>query len=341
VAAAGLDRAFLERAAAEGLPPEGWKSLLELVPDDESEAWLREVAGRLAAEGGEPSVTSAGTAMLYEELLQRGMPPGAVLILTAEIVDQRRALFKRMKDEGVVVDCGVRGGKAGETQMKPDIARARIAERVKGAGKRIAGDAVAAIVERTGFSVRALEMELEKILLYVGDRTEIRVVDVLEVLSNSREASIFDLTNALEGRDAAGAVRALRALAAQREAAQSILGMLAATMRSLVLARCALDLRLDGRIDPQIPYGTFQARVLPRLAADAGPDDGSVAKVREMHPYRALNLLKAAGRFGLPDLLAGLAAIHEADLALKTSSQPEGLILETLALTLCGGDRKP
>ena len=50
------------------------------------------------------------------------------------------------------------------------------------------------------------------------------------MLSNSREASIFDLTNALEERDAAGALRALRALAVQREAAQPILGMLASTI---------------------------------------------------------------------------------------------------------------
>jgi DNA polymerase-3 subunit delta len=337
LAAAGLDRGFAERAAAEGATPEHWKTLLEMEPDDESEAWLREIAGRLATEGGEPAgAGSGGAARMYEELLDRGLPPGSVLILTAEVVDQRRALFKRVKERGVVVDCGVRGGKVGETQMRPEIARARIAERVSGAGKRIAAEAVAAIVDRTGFSVRALEMELEKVLLYIGERSEVRAADVLAVLSASREASIFDLTNALEGRDAGAAIRALRALATQREAAPSILGMMASTVRSLVLARCALDLRLDGRIDPQVSYGTFQARVLPRLAAEAGPDDGSVRKIREMHPFRAQNLLKAAGRFRLSELLAGLGAIHEADIALKTTGQPEGLILETLALALCG-----
>jgi DNA polymerase III delta subunit len=57
-----------------------------------------------------------------------------------------------------------------------------------------------------------------------------------------------------------------------------------------------------------------------------------------MHPFRTFNLLKASSRFTLTDLLRGLDAIHQADLALKTTGQAEGVILETLVLTLCGGD---
>jgi DNA polymerase III delta subunit len=115
--------------------------------------------------------------------------------------------------------------------------------------------------------------------------------------------------------------------------------MCAGTVRALLVARCVLDRRLDGRLDPRATYATFQARVLPRLAADAGEDDGAAAKLRAMHPFRAFNLLKAANRFAQAELLRGLAAIHDADLALKNSGQAEGVILETLALALCRGER--
>lgn len=339
VSAAGRDRAFLERAAKGSLSEPVWRELLPFEASAESERWLQETAGRLVAEGKEISeAAGAATARIYEDLVAQQIPPGAVLILTAEAVDQRRSLFKRIGESGVVVDCGVRTGKLGETQMKPDVARARIEETVESEGKRIADDAVTAIVERTGFSVRTLESELEKILLYVGNRAEIRRADVLEVLSNSRDASIFDLTNALEGRDVAGVLRALRALLVQREAAPAILGMVASTVRGLIVARAVLDRRLDGRLEPRVPYATFQAKILPRLAADAQGDDGSVAKLRGMHPFRAFNLLKAASRFTEAELVRGLEAIHGADLALKTSGQPEGLILEMLAVTLCGGE---
>jgi DNA polymerase III delta subunit len=139
----------------------------------------------------------------------------------------------------------------------------------------------------------------------------------------------------VETGDAAGALRALRALAVQREAAPSILGMIASVVRSLLLARCALDRHLDGRLDGRMPYGAFQARVLPRLSAEAAGEDRAAAKIREMHPFRAFNLLRAAGRFTQANLVEGLQAIHDADLALKTTGQPEGLILEAVLLTLC------
>ena len=77
-----------------------------------------------------------------------------MLILTAEVVDQRRALFKRIAGIGVVVDCGVRTGKVGETQMKPELARARIKDVVIRAGRRIYEEAIQSVVERTGFSMR-------------------------------------------------------------------------------------------------------------------------------------------------------------------------------------------
>jgi DNA polymerase-3 subunit delta len=337
--AAGRDRAFLERAATGGLPETAWRDLFSFEPTEESERWLRETVGRLVAEGKDVSdAAGAAGARIYEDLLKEQIPAGAVLILTAETVDQRRALFKRISESGVVVDCGVRTGKLGETQMKPDVARARIADAVKRAGKRIGEDVATTIVERTGFSVRALDSELEKIFLYVGSREEICRADVLAVLSNSREASIFDLTNALEGRDTADALRAIRALTVQREPAQATLGMIASTLRGLIVARAVLDGRLDGQLDPRATYATFQARVLPRLAAVTGTDDGSLAKIRGMHPFRAFNLLKAASRFTQAELVAGLEAVHGADLALKTGGQPESLILETLAMALCGGE---
>ena len=338
VGAAGQDRDFLERAAKGELPEPVWMQLLNLPRDDESERWLQETAGRLQADGAVvPDASGAGTPQIYEGVLQEGIPLGAVLILTAEVVVQRRALFKRIHEAGVIVDCGVRTGKAGETQMRPDTARATIRERVVGAKKAIDEDAAADIVDRIGFSMRALESEIEKILLYVGDRPRIALEDVTAVLSTTREAGVFDLTNAVAEREAARALRAVRGLLAQREAGIAILGMLASEVRNLIVARCVLDRRLEGGLGPQLSYATFQARVLPRLSADDGADDGAAAKLKGMHPFRAFNLLKAAGRYRLEELLGGLSAIHEADLTLKTSGHPESLILEHLVLSLCAG----
>jgi DNA polymerase-3 subunit delta len=221
--------------------------------------------------------------------------------------------------------------------MDPEAARAKIRQMVAAAGKSLAPDAMAAVVEGTGFSMRSLEAELEKLLLYVGPRPTVVLADVMAVLSSSREANIFDLTNAMSGRDAGRALRSLRNLMAQREPVPQILGVLAGEIRGLIVARAALEGKLGGKFDTGMPFPAFQERVLPLLATEAEGDDGSAAKLLAMKPFRAFNLLKAAARFSAPELLRALEAMHETDLLLKTSGHPEDLLLERLLLTVCAG----
>jgi DNA polymerase III subunit delta len=333
---AAEDARFLDRAARGEVSESEWKGVFAVERDPEKESWLQEVAATAVAEDASiPEAASPGSAHVYEDTLQRGIPPATSLILTAEVVDQRRSLFKRISELGLVIDCGVRTKKAGETQMNPDVARTRIREIVKGAKKTIEAEAVTAIVDRTGFSVRGLESEVEKILLYVGSRPDVSATDVMAVLSTSREAGVFDLTNAMSARDAGKALVALRGLLAQREPVQRILGMLAGEIRMLLLARCVLDARLGGQLDPTMPFPAFQARILPRLKETREGDDGSAAQFAEMHPFRAFNVLRSASRFSLQELLRALEAIQETDLALKTSGHPEGLLLERLLIAIC------
>jgi DNA polymerase-3 subunit delta len=332
VAALGEDAGFVERAARAQL---GTAELERLLPADdapEAERWLLEVAARAAADG--VKVPAAAGAKVYEDLLDAGIPAGACLILTAEAVDERRALFKKIREAGVVIDCGVRGKGGWDTQMRPEAARARIAEAMAQAGKTLEEAAARRILEQTGFSVRALDSELEKLCLYAGTRATITPADVDAVLVNSREANTIGLANALSDKDAARAVRAFRSLLAQREPPLRILFAVAAEVRSLILGRAVLDARLQGRLDASLTYGAFQSRVLPRLQ-EPGAEEAAAAALAGMHPFRAFNLLKAAGRFSLPGLLRALDAVHEADLMLKGSGQPEDVILERLLLAVC------
>ncbi|MBI2113866.1 MAG: hypothetical protein HYT85_02095 [candidate division NC10 bacterium] len=339
VGAAGEGEGFVERAARGEVSDPEWERVLGAEATPEAEPWLREIAGRAVADGAAiPEAPGAGLAGIYEDAIQRGIPGNASLVLTAEVVDQRRALFKKIGAIGVVIDCGLRTGRTGETQMNPDRAREKIRELVAAAAKTIPGEAVASIVERTGFSMRALESEVEKILLYVGTRPAITPADVLEVLSNSRESGIFDLTNALCDRDAGRALRALRSLLGKREPLPPTLGRIAGEIRTLIIARGALERQLEGTMDPGLAYGAFQSRVLPRLQRKVEGDDGSAARLLEMHPFRAFNTLKGATRYSLSELVRALTAIHETDLALKSSGAPEGLLMERLLLSIIGGE---
>ena len=338
VAALGEGQDFLDRAMRGALSLAELTRLAGADVDAEKEQWFREVAAYAASEGmAVPEATGTGLVRIYEEMIERGIPSGASLVLTAEVVDERRSLFKKVSAVGFVIDCGVRTRRAWDTQMDPDAARAKIRQMVAAAGKSIAPDAIAAIVERTGFSIRGLESEMEKLILYVGERPSITWPDVLEVLSSSREANIFDLTNAVSGRDAGRALRAFRSLMAQREPIPQILGVLASEIRGLIVARAALEQKLQGALDTSMPFPAFQARILPLLAKGTEGDDGSAARLLAMKPFRAFMLLKAAAQFSMPDLVGSLEKIHETDLGLKSSGHPEEMLMERLLLAISGG----
>jgi DNA polymerase-3 subunit delta len=336
LAAVGEGQAFLDRAGRGEVSATELERVFATEGDPEKVRWLHEVAKNALMEGTPiPEAADAGLNRVYEGIMQQGIPPDASLVLTAEVVDERRALFRKIRTEGFVIDCSVRTRRAWDTQMDPEAARTKIRQMVAAAGKSIAPDAVSGIVERTGFSMRALESEVEKILLYVGPRPTISAPDAAEVLSNSREANVFDLTNAVSSRDTARALRASRSLMSQREPVPQILGVLAAELRALIMARSALDRRLGGKVDSGLTFPQFQSRLLALLTNAAEGDDGAGAKLAGMKPYRVFLLLKGAAKFSLAELEAGLEAVHETDLALKTSGYPAELLLEQLVIAVC------
>ncbi len=336
VAAAGAGEGWLDRAARGEITDAAWSQVVSVERDQEAEQWLREIAGCALADRIEiPETPGAGLARMYEEIIQRGIPSEVSLILTAEVVDERRALFKKISAIGSIIDCGIGSRRAWDTQMNPEAARAKIREMVAAAGKSIDEEALTGIVTRTGSSMRGLVSEMEKALLYIGTRPTVTSADVREVLRNSREANVFDLTNAVSGRDAGTALQAFRSLVTQREPVLRILALLAGEVRNLIVARAVLEGRLGGRLDPGVTFEIFRSRILPRLRQEIEGDDGSAAKLLTMNPFRAFTLARAASRFSAQGLLGALEAVHDADLTLKTSGQSESLIMEQLLIRLC------
>ena len=73
----------------------------------------------------------------------------------------------------------------------------------------------------------------------------------------------------------------------------------------------------------------FQRSVFPALEAEA-----TAQKTKVPHPYAAFMSLQSAMNYGRQDLIRGLVACAEADLALKLGGKE--LVLERLLWTLCG-----
>ena len=119
------------------------------------------------------------------------------------------------------------------------------------------------ILSRAGDDLRGLQQELEKLVLFVGERPAIRAQDIEEIFADHGEGWIFDLTRALGDRNAAGALSQLARLLAQGEHPLRLLGTVASEVRRLFSARQLLDTDLARLWKRGMSYQQFQQTVLP------------------------------------------------------------------------------
>jgi DNA polymerase-3 subunit delta len=76
-----------------------------------------------------------------------------------------------------------------------------IAERSSLYGKRVTRDACELLIIYVGGSLRALDTEMEKVAVYVGERETIESEDVAAVVGISKSYNVFELTKAVGDRD--------------------------------------------------------------------------------------------------------------------------------------------
>ncbi len=161
--------------------------------------------------------------------------------------------------------------------------------------ERIGGAVWETDVER-GEMTRVADGELRKLATYAGDRS-ITVEDVEALSPDTRPASVFAITNAVDRREPAAAAEALRRALAEGQPGLRILASLAGRVSDLIVAR---DL----------------------AAAKAGP--GEIAKrVGRGNAQMASRLVDAARRYRGEELDAMLVGLWEADVAIKTNVMDE------------------
>ena len=144
-----------------------------------------------------------------------------VLIVATWRKDTR--LAKQAARVGEVIDCAPPRA-AGLPRWVSRVAESR--------GRHVAPNAVALLVAWVGPDLARLESEIEKLALYVGARREITAQDVTAVVAAAAGPVAFALTNAIEARDAPGALGALDDLLAGPGQEYRVLGMLAWHLRA-------------------------------------------------------------------------------------------------------------
>jgi DNA polymerase III subunit delta len=228
-----------------------------------------------------------------------------VLTFTAAKVDARFKLFKMLDQRGWL-------GRFEPVRGVP-LFRFLQAEAQR-LGVRFAPGAAELLVELVGTEILALASAVEKLCLFVGTGGTVQPEVIDQVVSETRQAVIFELTDAIGDGNVGAALPSLRALLQAGEPEVKILVMIARQIRMIWMALSA------------------------RAERGARADLGSVLGVP---PFVAKKIGAQAERFTLSAIRAAHERIYQTDRALKSSRVPRALVLEKLVLELCAQQARP
>ena len=308
-----------------------WQQTFGVDRDDPDTAWVDTVVAH-AMSKAMALPERRDEAALLEAALRRGFPPNHSLVITADAVDKRRSLYRLIEEKGVAIDFTLATGTGKEARSRQDaLIRGIIRETLTPAGKTIEPDALALLMERVGSNLWALSNQLQQLISFVGPVATIHREHVATVSQHVRDEAVYELTGAVTSGDCAGALAHLSRLLDQGYHGLQILAALTNEIRRLVSARDLIDTHLQGRLDPRIPYGTFQKTVHPRLKAvlEAG------STLKSMHPFALHKTMVRAAATSMEELNRSLQQLFAGELALKSTSVSPRTALESLIIRLC------
>jgi DNA polymerase III subunit delta len=174
-------------------------------------------------------------------------------------------------------------------------------------------DAAREMVDALGGDMMMISGELEKLVLYVGEKKRITLGDVETMVLAAKQRTLYELTDAISAKDRPRALEILDAILSTGDGDEAAIGhlyMLAKTFRQMLVIS-ERNVR-DSRALWQVLWQGF--RVPPFAAEDI---------IRQARRYKTRRELSRAIRL-----------IARADLALRSNAPSKRLVLEKLVLDL-------
>jgi DNA polymerase-3 subunit delta len=201
-----------------------------------------------------------------------------------------------------------------------ELARVEESEAVRWIGEygatrdvRIDADAARELVDALGGDMMMVSNELEKLILYAGERKRITLGDVESMVLAAKQRSLYQLTDAISAKDRVRALEMLDAILTTGEGDDAAIGhlhMLAKTFRQMlvILERNVRDQRM-------LWAALWQGFRVPPFAADD--------IIRQARRYKSKRELTRAIRL-----------VAKTDLALRSNPPSKRMVLEKLVLDL-------
>lgn len=203
-----------------------------------------------------------------EKAIEKGFPRNNHLIITTDKVTKQHHLFKIISDKGLLVDCSVpTGDRMADKKVQESVANDNIRNILKKNKKIMGKDAHRALYEMTGFDLRTLAGNLEKLIHYAGDREEITKDDVHVVLARSKKDPIYEFTNAVAERALEKSLFYLSSLLSGGiiEHPLQILSAIINQIRRLLLMKDFAESPYGKAWHKECGYDLFRSTVLPNI----------------------------------------------------------------------------
>jgi DNA polymerase III subunit delta len=178
---------------------------------------------------------------------------------------------------------------------------------------KIDADAARELVDALGNDMVLVSNELEKLILFVGEKKRITIGDVETMVLAAKQRSLYELTDAISAKDPVRALAVLDAMLSSEEGEEAAIGhiyMLARTFRQMLVI-----LEKNVRDSRAIWQALWQGFRLP--------------------PFAAEDVIRQARRFkSRRELTRMLRLLARADLALRSNPVSKRLVLEKLVIDL-------
>jgi DNA polymerase-3 subunit delta len=180
-------------------------------------------------------------------------------------------------------------------------------------GLKIDADGARELVDALGGDMMMISNELEKLILYVGEKKRITLGDVETMVLAAKQRSLYELTDAISAKERVRALEVLDAILLSGEGEEAAIGhlyMLAKTFRQMlvILERNVRDQRM-------LWAALWQGFRVPPFAAD--------------------DIIKQARRYkSRRELTRAIRLVAKADLALRSNPVGKRLVLERLVMDL-------
>ena len=223
------------------------------------------------------------------------------LVLVTDSADFRKRPFTDLKKYAELVEC---------KPLYDNEIPSWILNRVRLAEKEISPEASRLLQAYVGNSLRAIQSEIDKVLVFIGEKRQIEPEDIAEVVGESKGYTIFELQNAVGKRDIALAMQILERMLQYGESPQLMIIMLTRFFTQL--------------------YKLTELK--QRRAAER-----EIVAELNIRPFFVKQYLSFVSNFSKEHIEQNFRALLEADTTLKTTSRDTHLVMDLLVYSLVKG----